>query len=81
MLLVLSVSPVFGSEIFISEVLEITISTSSPSLFFPLTVLRSSISIFPSNLEVTLFSSEIFPAIPPTWNVLRVSWVPGSPID
>lgn len=65
MLLLLKVNPVLGSEILISEVLEITISTSSPSLFLPLTVFKSSISILPSNLEITLFSSEMFPAIPP----------------
>ena len=72
-LLLLKVNPVFGSTIFISAVLEITISTSSPLVFFPLTVFKSSISIFPSNLAVTLLSSEILPAIPPTWKVLNVS--------
>ena len=71
--MLLRVKPVFGSEIFISEVLEITISTSSPSLFFPFTVFKSSISMLPSNLDTTLFYSEMFTAIPPTWTVLRVN--------
>jgi len=47
-------------------------------MFFPsesldLTVFKSSISATPSNLTDKLFSSEIFPAIPPTWNVLKVN--------
>jgi len=46
----------------ISDVLDITISASSPSKSFPLTVLRSSISAIPLNFEMSLFSSEIFPA-------------------
>ena len=52
-----------------------------PSLSLDLTIFKSSISAIPSNFALSSFSSEILPAIPPTWNVLRVSWVPGSPID
>jgi hypothetical protein len=73
--------PVFFSVTLISAVLEITISTSLPSLFLPLTVRKSSMVTFPSNFAVNLFSSEIFPATPPTWNVRNVNCVPGSPID
>ena len=58
--------PVLISTNLISEVLEITTSISFPSLSLPLTVFKSSISAFPSNFTVSLFSSEIFPAIPPT---------------
>ena len=78
---VLNTIPVFLSITFISAVLEITISTCFPSLSFPLTVRKSSMLTLPSNLAVNLFSSEIFPATPPTWNVRSVNWVPGSPID
>jgi len=73
--------PVFLSVILISAVLEITISTSFPSLSLPTTVRKSSIETSPSNFAINLFSSEILPATPPTWNVLSVNWVPGSPID
>ncbi len=78
---VLNVIPVLLSIILISAVLEITISTLFPSLSFPSTVLKSSIATFPLNLAVNLFSSEIFPATPPTWKVRNVNCVPGSPID
>ena len=81
MIFVLSVISVFLSITFISAVLEITISITFPSVSFPSTVLRSSITTLPSNLAVNLFSSEIFPATPPTWKVLSVNCVPGSPID
>ena len=73
--------PVLSSIILISQVLEITRSTEFPSLSVDFTVLRSSISVVPSNFDSNWFSSEIFPAIPPTWKVLNVNWVPGSPID
>ena len=81
MLFVLNTIPVFLSTNLISEVLDITISISFPSLSFPLTVLRSSISATPSNLTINLFSSEMLTAIPQTWNVRNVNCVPGSPID
>ena len=58
--------PVFGSRTFISQVLDKTNFISLPSLSFETTVFKSSISVIPSNLERSLFSSEIFPAIPPT---------------
>ena len=72
-LLVLKTFFVFTSKILISVVLEITISASLPSESFPLTVLRSSISTIPSNFVTNLFSSEIFPATPPTWKCSQVS--------
>ena len=72
---------VFKSTILISVVLEITILESLPEESTVFTTLRSSISAIPSNLEIKEFSSEIFPATPPTWNVLNVNCVPGSPID
>ena len=78
---VLCAIPVFLSIIFISAVLEITISVSLPSLSFPFTVLKSSIFTVPSNLAINLFSSDMLPATPPTWNVRNVNCVPGSPID
>ena len=77
----LKTKPVLVSITFSSDVLEITTLTSLPSLSLPWTVLKSSISALPANLVTNLFSSEILPAIPPTWKVLNVSWVPGSPID
>ena len=73
--------PDFLSRTFNSQVLEITTFTFLPSESLDFTTLRSSISAKPSNLTERLFSSEIFPAIPPTWKVLSVSWVPGSPMD
>ncbi|CAI8355047.1 MAG: Uncharacterised protein [Flavobacteriaceae bacterium] len=73
MLLVLNTSPVLTSTTFSSDVLEITTFTSFPSASFPNTVLKSSISALPANLVTNLFSSEILPAIPPTWKVLNVS--------
>jgi len=73
MIFVLKVIPVFLSMILISAVLEITISISLPSLSLPLTVRKSSTETFPSNLAVNLFSSDIFPATPPTWNVRNVN--------
>ena len=73
--------PVLLSIILISHVLDITSSTGLPSLSVDLTVFKSSISVVPSNFDSNWFSSEMLPAIPPTWNVLSVSWVPGSPID
>ena len=72
-ILELKTMPDFSSRIFISQVLDITKSTDLPSLSFDLTTLRSSISVTPSNLAINSFSSEILPAIPPTWNVLNVS--------
>ena len=81
MILVLNTIPVFLSTNLISEVREITILTALPSLSLPSTVLRSSISATPSKRAINLFSSEMFPAIPPTWKVRSVSCVPGSPID
>ena len=77
----LNTIPVLVSIILISHVLEITKSTWLPSLSVDFTVFKSSISVVPSNFDNNWFSSEILPAIPPTWNVLSVSWVPGSPID
>ena len=65
--------PDFSSRIFISQVLEITKSMVLPSLSLDLTIFKSSISAIPSNFALSSFSSEILPAIPPTWNVLRVS--------
>ena len=65
--------PDFSSRIFISQVLEITKSMALPSLSLDLTIFKSSISAIPSNFALSSFSSEILPAIPPTWNVLRVS--------
>ena len=44
-------------------------------------VLKSSITITPDFLIITLASTADLEAVPPTWNVLRVSCVPGSPID
>jgi len=81
MLFVLKTIPVLASTNFNSDVLEITTSTSFPSLSLDLTVFKSSISATPSNFTVNLFSSEMLPAIPPTWNVRNVNCVPGSPID
>ena len=65
-MLLLKVIPVFASISFISDVLEITILTSMPSWSLESTVFKSSISATPSNFAKILFSSEIFPAIPPT---------------
>jgi len=56
-------------------------SAVPPSGASPLTTFRSSISATPSNLASSLLSSEMLPAIPPTWKVRSVSCVPGSPID
>ena len=69
------------STILISLVLDITIVLLLPSLSFTLTVFKSSISAIPSNFDIREFSSEMFPATPPTWKVLKVNCVPGSPID
>ena len=73
MILELNTMPDFSSRIFISQVLEITKSMALPSLSLDLTIFKSSISAIPSNFALSSFSSEILPAIPPTWNVLRVS--------
>ena len=73
MILELNTIPDFSSRIFISQVLEITKSMALPSLSLDLTIFKSSISAIPSNFALSSFSSEILPAIPPTWNVLRVS--------
>ena len=81
MLLVLKTFFVLESKILISVVLDITILEELPSLSLVLTTFKSSISATPSNLDIKEFSSEIFPATPPTWKVLKVNWVPGSPID
>jgi len=69
--------PDFLSKTLISHVLEITVFIFFPSASLDLTTFKSSISATPSNLTDKLLSSEIFPAIPPTWKVLRVNWVPG----
>ena len=66
MMLELKTIPEFSSRILISHVLEITKSTAFPSVSFYLTTFKSSISVNPSNLATNSFSSEIFPAIPPT---------------
>jgi len=79
--LVLKTFLVLLSIILISLVLDITILLLFPSLSFTLTTFKSSISATPSNFEIRELSSEIFPATPPTWKVLKVNWVPGSPID
>jgi len=81
MLFVLNVIPVFLSTTLISAVLEITISITSPLASLPFTVRKSSITTLPSKFAINLLSSEMFPATPPTWNVLNVNCVPGSPID
>ena len=62
---------VFESRILISVVREITILELLPSLSLDLTSFKSSISAVPSNFEINEFSSEIFPATPPTWKVLK----------
>src|SRR5690606_38223023 len=64
MLLVLKVIPVLVSMILISEVLDITISVFPPPLSTPATARRSSISTPPPNLDMSLLSSEMLPAIP-----------------
>ena len=64
---------VLESKILISEVREITIFEDLPSVSFVFTTFKSSISAIPSNLLIKEFSSEILPATPPTWNVLRVN--------
>ena len=81
MLLVLNTFLVLASTTLISAVREITISAGLPSASTPFTVFKSSISATPLNLAIKEFSSEIFPATPPTWNVRSVNCVPGSPID
>ena len=73
MILVLRTTPDFLSKTLISHVLEITVLIFFPSESFDLTTFKSSISATPSNLTERLFSSEIFPAIPPTWKVLSVN--------
>ena len=72
---------VFESRILISVVREITIFELLPTVSLDLTNFKSSISAIPSNLDIYEFSSDILPATPPTWNVLSVNCVPGSPID
>ena len=50
----------------------------------PLSIFTMLPLIFSTNtgyLRKILFSSLIFVAAPPMWNVLIVSWVPGCPID
>ncbi len=81
MLFVLKVIPVLISTNLSSDVREITTSTAFPWLSVPLTTFKSSISAIPLNLTVNLFSSEMLPAIPPTWKVRSVNCVPGSPMD
>ena len=71
----------FESKILISPVLAITIFTKLLSLSFVLTVLIFSNSITPSNLALIFALTAIFDAVPPTWKVLKVNCVPGSPID
>ena len=70
---VLNTIPDFLFKTFISQVLEITVLIFLPFASLDLTTFKSSISATPSNLTDKLFSSETFPAIPPTWKVLRVN--------
>ncbi len=42
---------------------------------------NSSNSMIPSYFAFREFSVEMLPAVPPTWNVRKVSCVPGSLID
>ena len=78
---VITAIPVEESTIRISPVRPITIFDFSPSEFSEITVRTSSNSKTPSNLAFKLLISETLPAVPPTWKVLRVNWVPGSPMD
>ena len=64
-----------------SPALPITIFSIVPSSLVLATVLNSSISITPSDLADNSAWSAILEAVPPTWNVLSVNCVPGSPID
>ncbi len=81
MLFVATVTPVFSSIIFISEDLDTTITSLSPLAPVVSTTLSSSISSLPSPLALISFSSAMLAAVPPTWKVLSVNCVPGSPID
>ena len=81
MMCVAKVTPDFSSITLSSAVLLITISILSPLSLLDFTVLRSSISILPLFLIVILESAAVLDAVPPTWKVLRVSCVHGSPID
>ena len=72
-------TPFFSSITLASADLETTISIALPSLSLDLTVLKSSISKLPAFLTVKDESTSDLEAVPPTWKVLRVSCVPGSP--
>jgi hypothetical protein len=75
-----STTPALSSTTLASADLLTTIS-EAPSLSFNFTVLKSSISKRPSFLTIILESTSEREAVPPTWKVLNVSCVPGSPTD
>ena len=54
-------------------------TTRSPFLF--VTVVTFTSWIRPGLVASCLDCSETRDAVPPTWKVRMVSWVPGSPID
>ena len=64
-----------------SQDLLITTSSFSPALLVVSTALISSKVTNPSYLARILASTAMLEAVPPTWKVLSVSCVPGSPID
>nr|ARR75617.1 uncharacterized protein [uncultured bacterium] len=64
-----------------SPVRPITTCMFSPSLFCVVTERNPSNWITPSNLAVSVDSTDAEPATPPTWKVRSVSCVPGSPMD
>ena len=76
----ISVTP-FPLTTLTSPLLAITTTALFPSLSFVGTDLIPSKTTLPSNLALIVASTAILDAVPPTWNVLRVSCVPGSPID
>ena len=69
----LNTIPVLLSKTFNSQVLEITTLIFLPSSSLLLTVLNLLFQLNHQILTDQLFSSEIFPAIPPTWKVLKVN--------
>ena len=73
--------PYFLSKNLSSDVLLITISVLLPFSSLVLTVFKSSIWTIQSDFATILASTSDLDAFPPTWNVLSVNWVPGSPID
>ena len=81
MLVVITVIPVFSSEIFNSAERPTTINLVEPSEFFFSIVLNSSISNLPFAFAFKSEISVVFDAVPPTWKVRNVNCVPGSPID